>query len=60
MQKQSFENIIDLSCNLHLIHSYVAADVMKRILDWVTVEGHTETDEYVLRQLRYASLFLVK
>ena len=33
---------------------------MKRILDWVTVEGHTETDEYVLRQLRYASLFLVK
>ena len=60
MQKQSFENIIDLSCNLHLIPSYVAADVVKRILDWVTVEGHTETDEYVLRQLRYASLFLVK
>ena len=60
MQKQSFENIIDLSCNLHLIPSYVAADVMKRILDWVTIEGHTETDEYVLRQLRYASLFLVK
>ena len=60
MQKQSFENIIDLSCNLHLIPSYVATDVMKRILDWVTVEGHTETDEYVLRQLRYASLFLVK
>lgn len=60
MQKQSFENIIDLSCNLHLIPSYVAADVMKRILDWVTVEGHTETDEYVSRQLRYASLFLVK
>lgn len=60
MQKQSFENVIDLSCNLHLIPSYVAADVMKRILDWVTVEGHTETDEYVLRQLRYASLFLVK
>ena len=60
MQKQSFENIIDLSCNLHLIPSYVAADVMKRILDWITVEGHTGTDEYVLRQLRYASLFLVK
>ena len=60
MQKQSFENIIDLSCNLHLIPSYVAADVVKRILDWLTVEGHTETDEYVLRQLRYASLFLVK
>ena len=33
---------------------------MKRILDWVTVEGHTETDEYVLRQLNYASLFIEK
>ena len=60
MIKERFENIIDLSCNLHLIPSYVAADVMKRILDWVTVEGHTETDEYVLRQLNYASLFIEK
>lgn len=58
MRKDRFENIIDFSCNMHLIPGSVALDVMKRMLDWLSSANATETDDYILRQLDYASKFL--
>ena len=31
----------------------VKKDVSKRVHDWLSVEGHSETDDYVKRQYEY-------
>ena len=31
----------------------VKKDVSKRVYDWVSVEGHSETDDYVKNQYKY-------
>ena len=35
------------------IPKYVKEDVSKRVHDWLSVEGHSETDDYVKRQYEY-------
>lgn len=54
---KEFKTISDLSFNLDLIPKEAAIDVMKRIIDWTSSGGSYE-DDYVKRQLEYASKFL--
>ena len=54
---REFNNLTDLSCNLHLIPEAVAVDVMKRIADWLSSGGSSE-DRYIKTQLEYASKFI--
>ena len=35
------------------IPEHVKEDVSKRVHDWLSVEGHSETDDYVKRQYEY-------
>ena len=35
------------------IPKHVKEDVSKRVHDWLSVEGHSETDDYVKRQYEY-------
>ncbi|MEG0181646.1 MAG: hypothetical protein RR657_07105 [Peptostreptococcaceae bacterium] len=57
---KEFKTVIDLTCNLHLIPGTVALDVLKRIVDWMLTPGTSVEDDYIKRQLFYASKFLSK
>lgn len=57
---KEFKTVIDLTCNLHLIPGTVALDVLKRIVDWMLSPGTSVEDDYIQRQLSYASEFLSK
>ncbi|MEG0181543.1 MAG: hypothetical protein RR657_06590 [Peptostreptococcaceae bacterium] len=57
---KEFKTVIDLTCNLHLIPGTVALDVLKRIVDWMLTPGTSVEDDYIKRQLSYASEFLSK
>ena len=35
------------------IPKYVKEDVSKRVHDWLSVEGHSETDSYIATQYQY-------
>ena len=35
------------------IPKYVKEDVSKRVHDWLSVEGHSETDSYIKNQYSY-------
>ena len=35
------------------IPEHIKEDVSKRVHDWLSVEGHSETDDYVKRQYEY-------
>lgn len=56
---KEFKNVVDLTCNLHLIPETIAVDVLKRMVDWLA-SGGTSEDNYIKRQLAYASQFLSK
>ena len=53
---KEFKNFTDFRFNMHLIPEVVALDVMVRINDWLISGGSLE-DEYVKKQLKYASQF---
>lgn len=55
---KEFRNVLDLTCNLHLIPEQVAIDVLKRIVDWLSSLEATIEDEYIKSQLKYASKFI--
>ena len=52
-----FKNYSELRFNLELLPTHIALDVMARISDWL-VSGGTVEDEYIKRQLEYASKFI--
>ena len=54
---KEFENFTDFRLNMNLIPETVALDVMVRINDWIISGGSLE-DEYVKRNLRFASKFI--
>ena len=55
---KEFKNILDLTCNLHLIPNIVAIDTLKRITDWLVTPGNSVDDNYIKKQLAYASKFV--
>ena len=55
---KEFKTVLDLTCNLHLIPQEVALDTLKRVTDWLVTPGNTINDEYIKRQLDYASKFI--
>lgn len=55
---KEFKTVIELTCNLHLLPSNVAIDVLKRIVDWLNSTNATVEDDYIKRQLKYASMFI--
>ena len=54
---KEFKSFIEFRYNMYLIPEIVALDVMTRINDWVIGGGSLE-DEYVKRQLKFASQFI--
>ena len=50
---KEFLGIIDMILFDEDIPVNVKKDVSKRVHDWVNVEGHSETDDYVKRQYEY-------
>lgn len=54
---KEFNSFADFRFNMHLIPDEVAFDIIVRITDWI-VSGGTLDDEYVKRQLNYASQFI--
>lgn len=57
---KEFKTVMELNCNLHLLPSNVAIDVLKRIVDWFNSNNTTAEDDYIKRQLKYASMFINK
>lgn len=57
---KEFKTIIELTCNLHLLPSNVAIDVLKRIVDWLNNTNTTVEEDYIKIQLKYASMFINK
>ena len=54
---KEFKTFMDFRMNIDLIPTTVALDVMTRINDWLISDGNIE-DEYIKRQLQYASQFI--
>ena len=54
---KEFKTFMDFRMNIDLIPTAVALDVMTRINDWLISDGNIE-DEYIKRQLQYASQFI--
>ena len=54
---KKFKDFTDFRLNMSLIPETVALDVMVRINDWIISGGSLE-DEYVKRNLRFASKFI--
>lgn len=57
---KEFKTVIELTCNLHVLPSNVAIDVLKRIVDRLNNTNTTVEDDYIKRQLKYASMFINK
>ncbi len=57
---KEFKTVIELTCNLHLLPSNVAIDVLKRIVDWLNNTNTTVEEDYIKIQLKYASMFINK
>ena len=56
---KEFKTVKDFFSNAELIPEIVAIDVASRINDWMQSKGKEE-DEYIQKQLRFASMFLEK
>lgn len=56
---KEFKTVKDFFSNAELIPEIVAIDVASRINDWMQSNGKEE-DEYIQKQLRFASMFLEK
>ena len=54
---KEFKTFMDFRMNIDLIPTTVALDVMTRINDLLISDGNIE-DEYIKRQLQYASQFI--
>ena len=54
---KEFKNFTDFRLNMNLIPKTIALDVIVRINDWIISGGSLE-DEYVKRNLRFASKFI--
>ena len=50
---KEFLGIMDMVLFDEDIPINVKKDVSKRVYDWVSVEGHSETDDYVKNQYKY-------
>ena len=50
---KEFLGIMDMILFDEDIPKHVKEDVSKRVHDWLSVEGHSETDDYVKRQYEY-------
>ena len=50
---KEFLGIMDMILFDEDIPVNVKKDVSKRVYDWVSVEGHSETDDYVKNQYKY-------
>lgn len=50
---KEFLGIMDMILFDEDIPVNVKKDVSKRVYDWVSVEGHSETDSYVKNQYQY-------
>lgn len=50
---KEFLGIMDMILFDDDIPKHVKEDVSKRVHDWLSVEGHSETDDYVKRQYEY-------
>lgn len=50
---KEFLGIMDMILFDDEIPVNVKKDVSKRVYDWVSVEGHSETDSYIKRQYEY-------
>lgn len=50
---KEFLGIMDMVLFDEDIPVNVKKDVSKRVYDWVSVEGHSETDDYVKNQYKY-------
>ena len=50
---KEFLGIMDMILFDEDIPSNVKKDVSKRVHDWISVEGHSETDDYVKNQYHY-------
>ena len=56
---KEFKTFIEFRYNMYLIPEIVALDIITRINDWVISGGSLE-DEYVKKQLKFASQFIEK
>ena len=56
---KEFKTFIEFRYNMYLIPEIVALDVLTRINDWIMSGGSLE-DEYVKKQLKFASQFIEK
>lgn len=54
---KEFKNFSEFRMNMYLIPEIVALDVVVRIQDWIISGGSLE-DEYVKKQLKFASQFI--
>ena len=50
---KEFLGIMDMILFDEDIPSNVKKDVSKRVHDWLSVEGHSETDDYIKNQYSY-------
>ena len=50
---KEFLGIMDMVLFDEDIPSNVKEDVSKRVHDWLSVEGHSETDDYIKNQYSY-------
>ena len=50
---KEFLGIMDMILFDEDIPSNVKKDVSKRVHDWLSVEGHSETDSYIAAQYQY-------
>lgn len=56
---KEFKSFSEFRMNMYLIPEIVALDVVVRIQDWLISGGSLE-DEYVKKQLKFASQFIEK
>lgn len=56
---KEFKSFAEFRLNMHLVPTVVVFDVITRINDWI-ISGGSLDDDYVKRQLEYASMFLEK
>lgn len=54
---KEFKTFHDFRMNMNLIPEIVALDVLVRMNDWILAGGTLE-DEYIKRQLKFASHFI--
>ena len=50
---REFLGIMDMVLFDEDIPKHVKEDVSKRVHDWLSVEGHSETDSYIATQYQY-------